>query len=132
MVDLPFGRLPASLWGLVGRHCPDNAVDKLALCTQRPFGCRGCGRIVSVQSGAGNGSPMPRPETEHRLHGEGPPNVRQRWGNWSMGPSPGHVPPRLVTDVERLYVTRRVELIGSFRQTERGPGETPAPTRPRA
>ena len=36
-----------------------------------------------------------------------------------------------MTDVERLYVTRRVELIGSFRRTERGPGETPAPTRTR-
>jgi hypothetical protein len=31
-----------------------------------------------------------------------------------------------VTDVERLYVTRQAELIGSFRLTDRGPGETSA------
>ena len=32
----------------------------------------------------------------------------------SIGPGPGHVPPRLVTDVERLYVTRRVNLSVRF------------------
>jgi hypothetical protein len=36
-----------------------------------------------------------------------------------------------VTDVERLYVTRQDEHIGSFRLTDRGTGETPAPYRRR-
>jgi hypothetical protein len=35
-------------------------------------------------------------------------------------PGPGHVPPRLVTDVERMYVTRCRELTGSSGRTERG------------
>ncbi len=53
-------------------------------------------------------------------------NVRRRGrscGGRRRDTGPGHVPPRLVTDVERLYVTRQGELIGSFRPTERRPGD---------
>jgi hypothetical protein len=55
-----------------------------------------------------------------------PASARQRVQEISeeTKPGPGHVPPRLVTDVERLYVTRQDELIGSLGQTERGPCET--------
>ena len=44
--------------------------------------------------------------------GSGPPA--------SPGSSPGHVPPRLVTDVERMYVTRGLKLTASFLLTSHG------------
>jgi hypothetical protein len=66
--------------------------------------------------------------------GAGPTSLHRRangFGRCRREPGPGHVPPRLVTDVERLYVTRQDELIGLFRQTERGPCETAATPGPR-
>jgi hypothetical protein len=77
-------------------------------------------RMTSRRRRASTGAPSAG-ERSDQAQRDGTITSRNR--KESAATSPGHVPPRLVTDVERLYVTRWTEASGSFGRSDRASDE---------